>query len=93
MNKEVKFSRFVGIAIVIICIWMVVLALLSAIMQNENSDNMIYVDEGAETNLDIPKSNIITNYVDIQKEIETEKNNVDLKVILPKINIITKKGV
>lgn len=92
MNKEVKFSRFVGIAIVLICIWIVVLALLSAIMQNENSDNMIYVDEGFGTTLNIAKSNIISNYIDTQKEIETEKNKVDFTVRLPKINIETEES-
>lgn len=89
MNKEVKFSRFVGIAIVIICILMVVLALLSAIMQNETSDNMIYVDDGSVTMLSIAKSNIISKYVDVEKQIESDNRMVDLKVRLPKINIQT----
>jgi len=89
MNKEIKFSRFVGIAIVIICIWVVVLALMSAILKNENNDNMIYVDEGLGINLSIAKSNIISNYIDIDKEIKTEKNNANFNVRLPKINIET----
>lgn len=90
MNKEVKYSRFVGIAIVIICIWIVVLALMSAMTKNENSDNMIYVDEGLDTILDMPKSNIMSNYIDMEKEITTEKGKAMLKVRLPKINIETK---
>lgn len=89
MNKEVKFSRFVGVAFLIICIWIVVLALLSAIMQNENSDNMIYVDEGSKIDLGMPKSNIISNLIDFKKEITTESGVVDVKVRLPKINIET----
>lgn len=90
MNKEVKYSRFVGIAIVIICIWIVVLALMSAMTKNENNDNMIYVDEGLDTILDMPKSNIMSNYIDMEKEITTEKGKAMLKVRLPKINIETK---
>lgn len=89
MNKEVKYSRFVGIAIVIICIWIVVLALMSAMIKNENNDNMIYVDEGLNTTLDMPKSNIINNYIDMEKEISTESGDVIFKVRLPKINIDT----
>jgi len=89
MNKEVKFSRFVGIAIVIIAVWIVVLALMSAILKNENNDNMIYVDEGKGIKLSIPKSNIISNDMDIQKDVEFNENMVELDVRLPKINIDT----
>jgi len=89
MNKEVNFSRFVGIAIIVICIIIVVLALMSAIIRNENNDNIIYVDDGLGTMLSIPKSNIVTNYVDIQKDIQTENKIIDFNVKLPKINIET----
>lgn len=89
MNKEVNFSRFVGIAIVIICIWIVVLALMSAIMKSENNDNLIYVDGGTNTFLSVPKSNIISNYINIEKEIETENGKLEFIVRLPKINIDT----
>ena len=89
MNKEVNFSRFVGIAVVVICIIVVVLALMSAILKNENNDNIIYVDEGEKTTFSIPKSNIVSNYVDIQKDIQTDDKIVDLSVKLPKINIET----
>jgi len=89
MNKEVKFSRFIGITIVIICIWIVVLALMSAMLKNENNDNMIYVDEGSEASLSIPKSNIIANCIDIEKEVAAESKVVDFKVRLPRINIET----
>lgn len=89
MNKEVNFSRFLGIAIVVICIWMVTLALMSAMLKNENNDNLIYVDEGLGEDLSIPKSNIISNYIDIEKEITTEQGKVEFKVRLPKINIET----
>lgn len=89
MNREVKFSRFVGIAIVIICIWIVVLALMSAILKSENNDNMIYVDDGKEVILDMPKSNIISNCIDIKKEEITVNGVVEVMIKLPKINIDT----
>ena len=63
---------------------------MSAILKNENNDNMIYVDEGSSSKLSVPKSNIISNYIDMEKEIDTENGTVDVKVRLPKINIDTK---
>ncbi len=89
MNKEVNFSRFVGIAVVVICIFIVVLALMSAILQNENNDNIVYVDEGTGTTLTIPKSNVVAEYVNIRKEMEIQNKSVNLSVRLPKINIET----
>lgn len=89
MNKEVNFSRFVGIAIVVICIIVVVLALMSAIVKNENRDNIIYVDDGDGTTLSIPKSNVVSNYLDIQKDIQSENTTLSLSVKLPKVNIKT----
>ena len=89
MNKEVKFSRFVGIAVVIICVWIVVLALMSAITKNQNNDNMIDVDEGTGITLSVPKSNIISDYIDTQKDVTSEKGKVEVKVRLPKLNMDT----
>lgn len=89
MNKEINFSRFVGIAIVVICIFVVVLALLSAIMQNENKDNMVYVENGSGYTLSVPKSNLVLEIINIEKEIDANNNKVDLKIRLPKINIET----
>ena len=63
MNKEINFSRFVGIAIVVICIFVVVLALLSAIMQSENKDNMVYVENGSGYTLSVPKSNLVLEII------------------------------
>lgn len=89
MNKEVNFSRFVGIAVVIICIWIVVLALMSAIMKNENSDNLIYVDDGIDISLDIPKSNIISNHINTEEKVDIENGISEISARLPKINIDT----
>ena len=89
MNKEINFSRFVGIAIIVICIFVVVLALLSAIMQSENKDNMVYVENGSGYTLSVPKSNLVLEIINIEKEIDANNNKVNLKVRLPKINIET----
>lgn len=89
MNKEVNFSRFVGLSIVLICVIIVVLALMSAIMQNENATNVIYVEDISGTKFSIPKSNIVTEYINTEKSITSEKNTLQVKVRLPKININT----
>ena len=89
MNKEVKFSRFVGIAIIIICIIIAVLSLMSAIWQNENANNIIYLEDDSGTALSIPKSNVVTEYVNTEKNISSEKYVLYIDVRLPKVNIET----
>lgn len=89
MNKDINFSRFVGIAIIIICIFIVVLALLSAIVQDKNKDNMVYVESGSDYTLSVPKSNLVLENINTENEIDVNNNKVRLKVRLPKINIET----
>jgi len=91
MNKEVNFSRFVGIAIVIICMIIAVLSLMSAIMQRENANNVIYVEDTESTVFNIPKSNVVSEYVNIEKDISSEEHVLHIKVRLPKVNIETEQ--
>lgn len=91
MNKEVNFSRFVGIGILLICVVVVILALGSAIIQNENANNIIYVEDFKVTTLSIAKSNVVTEYVDTEKTITSGKYALYVKVRLPKVNIQTEQ--
>ena len=90
MNKDRRFSVFVGFGILLICIIIVIMALVSAIKQNENANNIIYIDDGSGTSLGIPKSNVVTEYINTEKIIESNDYTLYVKVRLPKINIETK---
>ena len=89
MNKQNNFNIFVGIAIISICIVVVLLALMSALVKNENANNVIYIEDSSKTTLDMPKSNVVTEYINLEKTISNDKYNLELKVRLPRININT----
>ena len=89
MSKEDKFNVLIGIGIFVICIVIVILALMSAIKATENNDNVIYIDNGNGTFLSVPKSNLITQKVNIKKDLSGPNGTLHIDVKLPCININT----
>ena len=89
MNKEVKFSIFVGVAFIIICSTLVILALMSAILKSENINNIVDVDEGSKQELSVPKSNLVSEHVNTENEISSGEYTLKFKIRLPKVNLET----
>ncbi len=89
MNKEVKFSIFIGVACIVLCSTLVILALMSAILKDENINNIVGVDEGSNQELSVPKSNLVTEYMNTEKEVSSGLYNLKFKVRLPKVNLET----
>lgn len=89
MNKINKFNVTIGILIVVLCIVISFMAFMSAKVMNENLDNVIYIDTGSGYSLSIPKSNLVTKFVEVEKDIVTENGTLHIDVKLPKINIDT----
>ncbi len=89
MNKINKFNIIIGILVIVICIFIAIMAFKAAVLRNQNADNIIYVDSGVGSLLTIPKSNLISQYVNIQKDISGENGVLHIDVKLPKININT----
>ena len=87
MNEDIKFSRFIGFTTLLMCLIVVILALMAAIAQNENATNIIYVDDGNGVKLDIPKSNVVTEHVNIKKDIKAGEHTLTIDVRVPKINL------
>ena len=92
MRNEDKYSIFIGLSFLAICIVIVILAFKSAIMINKNADNVIYIDNGTGTMLTIPKSNLVKEHINIEKDIAGEKGILSIKVKLPMINIETENA-
>lgn len=89
MNKEANFSRFIGIGIVLICIIISVLAFGMAVIRNQNANNIVYIEDSSETMFDLPKSNVVTESVNTEKNILSDNHTLYFKVRLPKVNIET----
>lgn len=84
-----KFNVTIGILILLLCLAISTMALMSAFSKNESANNIIYVDNGSTYSLNIPKSNLISEQINIKKDIIGEKSVLSIDVRLPKINIQT----
>lgn len=89
MNKVNKFNVIVGILIVVICIIISFMAYMAAKTRNQNLDNVIYIDSGNGYNLSVPRSNLVTKYVNVKKDINSENGVLHIDVSLPRVNIDT----
>lgn len=89
MNKVNKFNVIVGILIIVICIIISFMAYMAAKTRNQNLDNVIYIDSGNGYNLSVPRSNLVTKYVNVKKDINAEKGVLHINLSLPRVNIDT----
>lgn len=89
MNKINKFNVTIGILILVLCLVISFMAYVSAKVTSNNIDNIVYIDTGSGYSLPVPKSNLVTKYIEVEKDITGENGILHISVKLPKINIDT----
>lgn len=89
MNKINKFNVTIGILILVLCLVISFMAYMSAKVTSNNMDNVVYIDTGSGYSLPVPKSNLVTKYIEVEKDITGENGILHISVKLPKINIDT----
>lgn len=89
MNKINKFNVTIGILILVLCLVISFMAYMSAKVTSNNMDNIVYIDTGSGYSLPVPKSNLVTKYIEVEKDITGENGILHISVKLPKINIDT----
>lgn len=89
MNKINKFNVTIGILILVLCLVISFMAYMSAKVTSNNMDNVVYIDTGSGYSLPVPKSNLVTKYIEVEKDINGENGILHISVKLPKINIDT----
>lgn len=89
MNKINKFNVTIGILILVLCLVISFMAYMSAKVTSNNMDNVVYIDTGSGYSLPVPKSNLVTKYIEVEKDITGENGILHISVKLPRINIDT----
>lgn len=89
MNKINKFNVTIGILILVLCLVISFMTYMSAKVTSNNMDNVLYIDTGSGYSLPVPKSNLVTKYIEVEKDITGENGILHISVKLPKINIDT----